>query len=143
MSYNTTTHASTPILKDLSFSPTSMTTGCGYVAAGGQRSQLMIREAATNWFAQTTVGGSINNAMAISNHCGGTRLLICNNDETIKVYTLPGLQRVASICLPTAVNYCAVSPDGKRMVAVGDSNQVFLYDIGVNGYTRSATLTGY
>jgi WD40 repeat protein len=28
------------------------------------------------------------------------------------------------------------------MVAVGDSNQVFLYDIGANSYTKTATLTG-
>lgn len=65
-----------------------MTTGCGYVAAGGQRSQLMVRDLDSNWFAQTTVGGSINNAMCISKHPKGSmgpRLLICNNDETIKV----------------------------------------------------------
>jgi hypothetical protein len=87
----------------------------------------MVRDIDTNWFAQTTVGGSINNAMCISKHpkgSDGARLLICNNDETIKAYTLPGLQRVASISLPTAVNYCSVSPDGTKMVAVGDSNQV-------------------
>jgi len=143
LQYNSATKIATPILKDLSFSPTSMTTGHGFVAAGGQRSQLMVRELATNWFAQTTVGGSINNAMCISTHLGGSpRLLICNNDETIKVYSLPGLQRVASICLPTAVNYCSVSPDGTKMVAVGDSNQVFMYDVGANGYTKTSTLTG-
>lgn len=28
------------------------------------------------------------------------------------------------------------------MVAVGDSNQVFLYDISPSGYNRIATLTG-
>lgn len=119
-----------------------MTTGCGYVAAGGQRSQLIVRQLNSTWFAQTTVGGSINNAMCISEHLGGPRLLICNNDETIKVYTLPGLQRTASISLPTAVNYCSVSPDGRKMIAVGDSNQVFMYDISAGGYNKIHTLTG-
>ncbi|KAJ3386037.1 hypothetical protein HDU92_002749 [Lobulomyces angularis] len=142
LKYDTTSKITSPVLKDLTFSPTSMTTGCGYVAAGGQRSQLMVRQLASNWFAQTTVGGSINNAMCISEHLNGARLLICNNDETIKVYSLPGLQRMASISLPTAVNYCAVSPDGRKMVAVGDSNQVFLFDVNSSGYQKVATLTG-
>lgn len=140
-------------------------------------------------FAHTSVGGSINNALCISEHLGGTRLLISNNDETIKVYSLPGLQRLTSIQLPTAVNYgktaielclftlfecisgvshekktpennhksdipaspfflqsstvASVSPDGRKMVAVGDSNQVFLYDISVaGGYQKIGTYTG-
>ncbi|GAA5890855.1 hypothetical protein JCM5296_003443 [Sporobolomyces johnsonii] len=33
------------------------------------------------------------------------------------------------VALRTAVNHCSVSPDGKRMVAVGDTNEVFLYDV--------------
>ena len=90
---------------------------------------------------QATVGGSINNAMTISSHLDSTRLLICNNDESIKIYTIPDMQRVAQITLPTAVNYCSVSPDGKKMAAVGDSNQVFLYDIRAGGYHRTAILT--
>ncbi|KAI8610297.1 WD40-repeat-containing domain protein [Chytriomyces sp. MP71] len=142
--YNSETKTTTPVLKDLTFSPTSMTTGEGYIAAGGQRSQLTVRQLATNWFAQATVGGSINNAMHIcpTPSADGARLLICNNDESIKVYSLPNLQRVTSISLPTAVNYCSVSPDGRRLLAVGDSNQVFLYDVGSGGsYTRVETLT--
>jgi WD40 repeat protein len=102
----------------------------------------MVRQLNGPWFAQTTVGGSINNAMCISNHLGSTRLLICNNDETIKVLSLPHLQRITTITLPTAVNYCSVSPDGKKMIAVGDSNQVYLYDISYSGgYSKIATLT--
>ncbi|KAJ3218350.1 hypothetical protein HK099_005092 [Clydaea vesicula] len=107
LKYDTTSKITSPVLKDLTFSPTSMTTGCGYVAAGGQRSQLMVRQLASNW--------------CISEHLNGARLLICNNDETIKVYSLPGLQRMASISLPTAVNYCAVSPDGRKMLGAKDA----------------------
>ena len=90
------------------------------------------------------MGGSINNAMCISNQMGGsTRIYICNNDETIKVYSLPDLQRITSINLPTAVNYASISPDGTKLIAVGDSPQVYLYEIGRNGsYQRTATLAG-
>ncbi|KAI8926586.1 WD40-repeat-containing domain protein [Entophlyctis helioformis] len=141
-SLNTETQEATPALRDLSFSPTSMTTGCGYLAAGGQRSQVMIRQLSSTWHAQTTVGGSINNAMNISSHAGNTRLLICNNDQTIKVYSLPGLQRITSITLPTAVNYASVSPDGRKMIAVGDTPDVFLYNISPSGsYERVATMS--
>ncbi|KAI9359547.1 WD40-repeat-containing domain protein, partial [Zopfochytrium polystomum] len=142
LSYNTETKQATHLLKDIAFPPASMTTGEGYLAAGGQSSQLMVRQLATNWFAQTNVGGSINNAMCISNHHGQTRLLISNNDETIKVYSLPGLQRIASISLPTAVNYASVSPDGRRLAAVGDSNQVYLFDVSASGsYSRITSFT--
>ncbi|KAI8585750.1 WD40-repeat-containing domain protein [Geranomyces variabilis] len=141
--YNTISKQTTAILKDLSFPPTSVTTGCGFLAAGGQRSQLMVRQLGSNWCAHTSVGGSINNAMSISRHLNGTRLLICNNDETIKVYSLPGMQRIQTISLPTPVNYAAVSPDGRKMVAVGDSSDVFLYDVSASeGYTKIATLAG-
>lgn len=170
-----------------------------YVAAGGQRSQLVIRHLPTNWwaclcavfgsslmaghltrFGQTTVGGSINNSLEISKHLNDTRILICNNDETIKVHALPSLSRVACLKLPTSVNsskmerwmtflfsfhsfihssrllihsftcsfylsvcvLAAVSPDGRKMIAVGDTNQVFVHDISTAaGYKLTSTLT--
>jgi WD40 repeat protein len=86
-----------------------------------------------------------------------TRLLVCNNDETIKVYSLPSLQRLTTLGLPTAVNHgtflndintfipviASVSPDGRRLAAVGDSNQIFIFDITAGGYyQRIATLAG-
>lgn len=37
-------------MKELTFSPTSMAAACGYLAAGGQRSQLMVRQLNTNWY---------------------------------------------------------------------------------------------
>lgn len=42
------------------------------------------------------------------------------------------LERVegADVFLSTQVNHCSVSPDGRRMVAVGDTNEVFLFDVG-------------
>ncbi|KAJ3099331.1 Cilia- and flagella-associated protein 43 [Phlyctochytrium planicorne] len=141
-SYNTETKENTALLKDLTFSPTSMTAGLGYLAAGGQRSQLIVRQLNSTWFAQTTVGGSINNAMCLSSHQGQTRLMICNNDETIKVYALPSLQRITSVSLPIPVNYCSVSPDGRKLAAVGDSNQVYLFDVTPSGnYQRVAVMT--
>lgn len=77
----------------------------GYIAAGGQRSQLTIRSLNSNWYTQVSVGGSINNALSISQHLDDTRLLVCNNDESIKVLSIPSLTRVATIQCSQAVNY--------------------------------------
>jgi len=131
-----------PILPSLSFQPTSLTTGCGYVAAGGTRSQLVVKNLDNDWEKELIVGGSINNSINISQHCGETRLLISNNDETIKVYSLPSLLHITDIQLTTAVNYTSVSPDGTKLVAVGDSSEVFLYDIRNSGYHQIATHKG-
>eukprot|EP00842_Homolaphlyctis_polyrhiza_P004338 jgi/Hompol1/4905/HPOL_004015-RA len=80
--------------------------------------------------------------MCISNHGGSIRLLICNNDQTIKVYSLPDMHHVTSIALPTAVNYASVSPDGRKLLAVGDTPEVFMFNITpTGGYERVATLT--
>jgi hypothetical protein len=38
-------------MKDLSFAPTSIAYGCGYIAAGGQRSQLMVTKINSDWYA--------------------------------------------------------------------------------------------
>ena len=128
------------------FSPPSSTLRHGYLAAGGQRSQLMVRRLDSDWSAQMTVGGSINNALCITKHPNNNdqlRILICNNDETIKVYSLPDLQRITSLSFPTAVNYASVSPDGSKMVVVGDTSQVFLYHISSNGtYEKVSSMTG-
>lgn len=82
------------------------------------------------------VGGAINNAVTLSKYGEQVRLLVCNNDETIKIFSLPTLDQVCNIKLPTAANYASVSPDGRWMVAVGDSNQVFLYEVTVHGQYR-------
>ncbi|KAJ3359710.1 hypothetical protein GGF32_009055 [Allomyces javanicus] len=140
--YNTETRASVPILKDLTFPPTCITSGQGYLVVGGQRSQLMVRQLTSNWFSSTAVGGCINNALVVTKYDGQTRLLVCNNDQSIKIFNMPSMERVASISLPTAVNHAAVSPDGTKLVAVGDTSQVFMFDARPNGsYERMATLT--
>lgn len=112
--------------------------------------------------ANASVGGAINNCVHMAQHGGKTRLLVCNNDETIKVFDLPSMEQVVTLRLNTAVNggmarrcrpgkerlanvldmrAVSVSPDGTKMVAVGDSNQVFIYNITSGGeYQQVAVL---
>lgn len=92
--------------------------------------------------ASNAVGGAINNCVHIAEHFNQVRLFVCNNDESIKVFNLPDMDHVSTIRLNTAVNGVSVSPDGRKMVAVGDSNQVFLFNILANGtYEQCAVLT--
>ena len=79
--------------------------------------------------AQTSIGSAINNAMHISQHPAQVRLYICNNDESIKVFSLPSLEHITTMNLRVAVNGLTVSPDGTKMIAVGDTNQAFLYSV--------------
>jgi hypothetical protein len=76
----------------------------GYLAAGGQRSELVVRELHGNWAFTTTTGGSINNGLCIAETNGEKRLMVCNNDETIKIFSLPSMHLIDNLCLPTAVN---------------------------------------
>ena len=82
-----------------------MASNCGYLAVGGQRSQIVVKNLQNeDYIAQTSVGGAINNALHISRHLDEDRLLVCNNDETIKVFSLPLLDHIEDIKLRSAVN---------------------------------------
>jgi len=141
ISYNTDSEKETFLLKDLTFAPTSITAGSGFLAAGGQRSELVVRELHGNWAVTTTTGGSINNGVSIADTNGENRLMVCNNDETIKVFSLPTMHLIDNLCLPTAVNGVTVSPDGRHMVAVGDSNEIFVFSITNSGeYVHTASI---
>lgn len=76
----------------------------GYLAVGGQRSELVVRELHGNWAVTTTTGGSINNGVTVAETNGEKRLMVSNNDETIKVFSIPSMHLIDNLCLPTAVN---------------------------------------
>ncbi|MBW0519071.1 hypothetical protein O181_058786 [Austropuccinia psidii MF-1] len=53
----------------------------------------------------------------------------CDESDSISTANeKPIMTHKSSIVLPVPVNHCSVSPDKKSMVAVGDSNEVFIYD---------------
>ncbi|EGP88088.1 uncharacterized protein MYCGRDRAFT_40145, partial [Zymoseptoria tritici IPO323] len=53
--------------------------------------------------------------------------VLTNNDNTVRIYSLPqGLEtRVKD--LPFAINHATISPDGTTLVAVGDYNQAYFF----------------
>ncbi|KAJ2777615.1 hypothetical protein GGI15_004451 [Coemansia interrupta] len=68
------------------------------------------------------------------------RLLVCNNDHTVRLLSLPTLNLLTELRFPTAVNYASVSPDGAKMCVVGDSNQVFLFHKNGDTFEKMATM---
>lgn len=55
----------------------------------------------------------------------------------------PELERVDRIALGTPVNHTSVSPDGRTMVAVGDTNEVFVFAVSSQGHvTLTDTIEG-
>ncbi|KAJ2842331.1 hypothetical protein IWW36_005946, partial [Coemansia brasiliensis] len=161
---------STRILGDLEFDPVSMAVGGDYIVAGGQRAELAVARLSDPQ-ATTIVrsGGSINNfvtmdrtpsvmprrrfrdsatfaddgvtSLNITRDSSMPRLLVCNNDHTVRLMSLPDLELITELKFPTAINYAAVSPDGTKMCVVGDTNQVFLFNKRGDEFEEIAVLT--
>lgn len=131
---NTNSQKTRTLMRGLVFNPTSMCYGHGMVALGGQRSQLVVKNVQTGEEHRTNTGGSINNAVEISVHGGEPRILVCNNDETIKVFSMDRLEKLAVLSHKVPVNNCSVSPDGKFLASVCDNNEVNLFAIEGGAY---------
>ncbi|KAJ2165775.1 hypothetical protein IW139_002410 [Coemansia sp. RSA 353] len=147
-----------------------MAVGGDYIVVGGQRAELAVARL-SDPRSTTIVrsGGSINNFVALDrapsmmprrrfrdsaaftedgvtslNITSGhdtPRLLVCNNDHSVRLLTLPGLDIITELKFPTAINYAAVSPDGTKMCVVGDTNQVYLFSKRGDSFEEIAVMT--
>lgn len=70
---------------------------------------------------------------------GETRLLVSNNDASIRVFSVPDLELIDTLDFRTAVNHTSVSPDGRKMITVGDDNRVQLFNVTNSGHYELAT----
>jgi len=150
---------STPeVVAKLEFEPNCIASGSGILAAGGQSAELHISPLpppsqtssrsscqAFKPYSVTLPGSSINNALlidTITSPVGALRIFVSNNDCTVKVFEVGesgnGARRLKGagfLKLGTAVNHASISPDGRTLLAVGDTNQVFLYNISTGSDT--------
>ncbi|KAI7835493.1 hypothetical protein COHA_010610 [Chlorella ohadii] len=133
----------TDVAQELSFEPTSMTVAHGFVAAGGQNSQLDARRLGGGEVVyKGHCGGSVNNALHIGRDASQQlRLFVCNNDDTIKVYGLSGGTLATVLRCPVAINYCALSPSGRHLVCVGDNRHTYLYQATPAAYRQCGVFT--
>jgi WD40 repeat protein len=143
------------LVHNLDFPPVSMSVNSGFLAAGGHESQLSIKNLHTNEVVRNNVnvGGAINNGCHVSRYYFNDhqtmnsilqrtpRMFVSNNDNSIKVYTLPSMSRMSSVNLHVPCNYSTTSMDGKYMAAVGDNNYVHLFDM-KNNFALIARMQG-
>ncbi|KAI5897993.1 uncharacterized protein SCHCODRAFT_02610813 [Schizophyllum commune H4-8] len=114
-------------------------------AAGGQKSELHLSIHTsgheTSRF-ETNLGCSINNSVLLTtlNLTGSPegavepRIVISNNNQTVKLYdvavrVLNGtpISPCGQLHLPYFVNHSSISPDGRTLLTIGDSNEVNLH----------------
>lgn len=118
----------------LSFKPLSLLGKCGYIAAGGQLGEFDYWSP-TSKQTHMKLCDQHNNGIEIHRrNCDShAEALISSNDHTIKVVDLEhGLLR-KQLHFPVNMNHASVSNDGRFMVCVGDSPQVFFYEIDRSG----------
>lgn len=131
IAYDTSRGASEPV-QELEYEPTCMSVGYGYVASGGAMSQLDVcdlRDGQRVFHAD--VCDNENNSVSFGKNAEGeVVLLVTNNDEKVRIYSVPRMKRLHTIVCPVPINYAALSPDGTHMVCVGDSPDTYLYHIG-------------
>ncbi|KAI8876351.1 WD40 repeat-like protein [Backusella circina FSU 941] len=115
----------------------------GYWAAGGQRGDLTLKDMNSDYQVSITTspGSTINNGLCFSRLNGDIRLLVSNNDASIRIFSVPNLQLIETLEFRTAVNHTSCSPDGRKMITVGDDNRVQLYNVTNSGhYQLSSTM---
>ena len=147
--FNTSNDTTTTTVEcELPFEPTSMTVSSGYLAAGGQSSQLDLRHchipsSSTTSTSTTTgdvifkgnCGGSVNNALRIARDASQRlRLFVCNNDDTVKIFSVAIGALVGIVRCPVAINHCAISSDGHLLACVGDNRHTYIYQATPSGY---------
>ncbi|EIW84377.1 hypothetical protein CONPUDRAFT_163522 [Coniophora puteana RWD-64-598 SS2] len=128
-----------------------------YTSHGGRRrrqQQRRFQHGPPRWQYDRNLRGSINNSVMLTSlglsransSSVEPRLVVSNNDCSVKFYDVPirverppkDVQAVGSIKLRVAVNHSSISPDGRTLLSVGDSSEVFLHQI---SGARHVTLT--
>jgi WD40 repeat protein len=77
----------------------------GFLALGGQTGMLMIKDLSTGWFDIKTAGKGMNNSICLSQHDDGIYMTVCNNDQTISVFTVPNMEKIQLLKMSSAINY--------------------------------------
>lgn len=108
----------------------------------------------------TSPNNTINNGLCFSKVRDEIRLVVSNNDASIRIFSVPHLRLLQTLEFSVAVNHskwihvvyvrvwsnrviiASVSPDGRKMIVVGDDKKVHLFSITSSGrYERVATMS--
>ncbi|KAK9472219.1 quinon protein alcohol dehydrogenase-like superfamily, partial [Dipodascopsis tothii] len=126
------------------FEPRCLAVGGDVVAAGGvQRGQFAFGSLRGHYEAGDAdgrdmsagihtfeLGGFINNSISLFRPgAASVHALVCNNDHVLRLLDLGGdgdYSVVESHRLPVPLNHSSISPDGRTIVACGDSAEIFV-----------------
>lgn len=122
ITYNPDTHASNIITSELFFQPTAIAYNEGVAAVVGSKGQLLVVKDSVF---KCVTGATINNSVQIYNN--PPRICICSNDGTLKIYDLNTFRLVQTVTHNMPINNCEISIDGKMLICVGDTNNVYGY----------------
>lgn len=120
--YDPKTQEREVLFPSMYFTPTSIAHHDGLVAVVGNKGQLLVIKESVH---KAVIGGTINNSVQI--YGDPPRIYVCSNDGSIKIYDGVCFRLLQIIKHKYPINNCAVSPDGKKLVAVGDTPHVFQY----------------
>lgn len=67
---------------------------------------LMIKDLSTGWYDIKTAGRGMNNSICLSQHQDEIRLTVCNNDQTVSVFSVPDMEKIQTLKMPSAINFC-------------------------------------
>ncbi|KAF8910528.1 hypothetical protein CPB84DRAFT_1821370 [Gymnopilus junonius] len=97
------------------------------------------------WEYEDKLQGSINNSVLLtslsltkSNQSSvEPRVGVSNNDGTVRLYDVPmrvhntkrKLKSVGEVRLDVAINHSSISPDGRTLLSVGDSNKIYFHQL--------------
>ncbi|EIN09948.1 hypothetical protein PUNSTDRAFT_133719 [Punctularia strigosozonata HHB-11173 SS5] len=137
-------------LADCNFSPCNLTalplpdTDTILYAAGGQEAEIHLSLHSRSkqiWRHERILPGSINNSVLLSiGHEGNPdpRIVVSNNDHCVRFYDIAARRRgqeverlfeCGTLKLDVPLNHSSVSPDGRALLTVGDSNEVHLHHV--------------
>ena len=87
------------------------------------------------------IGDDIVNSVSIHKiqdeeaHLYDVVAVLTNNDKSVRVFSLHNGIETTCLTFSFPMNHASISPDGSTLVAVGDSNQVFFYEMLLEGRT--------
>ncbi|KAG2131376.1 WD40-repeat-containing domain protein [Suillus clintonianus] len=112
------------------------------LAAGGQDTEIHLSLHSPSrtrplWQFSRKLSGSINNSVLLArafNSSHEPRLIVSNNDWTVRLYDVPlrrpqDLRCCGTLRLEEPVNHSSISPDGRTLLSVGDSPRIYLHSL--------------
>ncbi|KAF5140551.1 hypothetical protein G9O61_00g013560 [Vairimorpha ceranae] len=119
-----------PLTQELIFLPTSLCAQEELVVVGGGKGQLYVKNLYTKNHKYFFLSDHINNHISIHDKT----IYVSNNDKILRILSLEK-DHINQINFISQVNFSSVSPDGRFLILVGDTNDVFVYTIENNGFS--------